>query len=182
MNETTPLPEQGLGDVNVRPLKPATVEDQRVYDSIAENYHKSNPEYIEALHDRVRTLFRNMEDMIHELVSAMSDSEMENANRQAGLEDSLIAQLREVALHHGYAIVVHWSRESDLDLIACPLTQQAEAEAFVSAIQAAVMTIVGSSDGEAKMNQHGQLTWSFHTVGGPVKLIVMPADTPREAI
>lgn len=92
----------------------------------------------------------------------------------------IIPALRRVAERYGYAIGVHGSLESDIDLIACPWTENAKpAEELKDAIAKALESITGMGyvhPEEAEHKPHGRLAWAIHTGGcGPyVDLSIMP--------
>ena len=84
----------------------------------------------------------------------------------------LIPKLREVALEHGYAIAVHGSMCSDLDVVAIPWVAQARpAEEVAEAIRLAVGGVFSRDlasfpkSGWAKdpeQKAHGRIAWSIY--------------------
>lgn len=105
--------------------------------------------------------------------------------------ERLIAPLRERARELGYAIGVHGSLKRDIDLIACPWTDEAvdaktlaEALRVVAAEHNGGIAFMGpyEADDEWFRNgcqpygkPHGRMCWSFHLGGGPyLDLSVMP--------
>lgn len=83
---------------------------------------------------------------------------------------TILPGLQEIARAHGYALAVHGSMATDLDLIACPWTDEAtDAETMIEAIRERVVAFfpVGYQlSGEMVPNPqpkpHGRLSWAFH--------------------
>ena len=86
--------------------------------------------------------------------------------------------LAEIAREHGYALAIHGSLQSDLDLMAIPWTEEAcDAETLV----AAVMRVAGAYLPQGREHRdpthkpHGRLAWSLHLEAGAyIDLSVMP--------
>ena len=108
----------------------------------------------------------------------------------------LIRALRHVAERYGYAIAVHGSLKTDIDLIAVPWRDSAVSQASVAeAIRKTAEQIIGSArqrDSDPMTKKPcGRLAWSFYLtphddIPGPyIDLSVMPVplatpETPRE--
>ncbi|MCE9566374.1 MAG: hypothetical protein K8U57_30490 [Planctomycetes bacterium] len=107
----------------------------------------------------------------------------------------LIGPLREKARALGYALAVHGTLMRDIDLIACPWTDDAvEAKTLAEELRKVAEKVnpVGVAfckdrmhadnpqffdDGCPGMKPHGRLAWSFHLGGGPyIDLSVMPRN------
>lgn len=102
--------------------------------------------------------------------------------------DLLIGPLRERAKELGYAIGVHGTLKRDIDLVACPWTDQAvPAEVLAEALRIVAEKVNGYAapnelevdeyfmDGCPGGKPHGRLCWTFHLGGGPyIDLSVMP--------
>ena len=72
----------------------------------------------------------------------------------------LYAELRQVALNHGYALAIHGSLHRDLDLIAVPWTDSAAAEeTLVKAITEAARGFIQSGNPEEK--PHGRHAYTI---------------------
>lgn len=97
-----------------------------------------------------------------------------------------LPQLQAVAREHGYALAVHGSMATDLDLIAAPWTEEAtDAETLIEALRAA---IGGAIRDETEFyhnparRPHGRLAWSIypdaesaqHSDGPYLDVSVMP--------
>lgn len=109
--------------------------------------------------------------------------------------DRLIGPLRERARELGYAIGVHGSLARDIDLIACPWTDDAvAAHELAEALRLVVETEMGAAfnledegddyfmAGRPGAKAHRRLSWVFHTVGTYVDLSVMPRVDEWQAI
>lgn len=104
--------------------------------------------------------------------------------------EAMIGPIREKARQLGYALGVHGSLERDIDLIACPWTEEAvPAKELAEAIRQTAaehnggIAFMKSLEAEDEFHQngcpgmkaHGRLVWSFHLGGGPyIDLSVMP--------
>lgn len=92
----------------------------------------------------------------------------------------IVPQLVEVARGMGYALALHGSMTRDLDLVACPWTEDAvPAEDLAAAIDAGVRwTTTGIMTGpEAK--PHGRQAWCIPLMAGAyIDLSVMPRVAP----
>jgi len=97
----------------------------------------------------------------------------------------LLPSLREIAREHGYALAVHGSMATDLDLIAVPWVEEAsDAEALMEAIReyfAGIFPEAVSTGHKIQPNPddrpHGRRGWSMHQphAGGPyLDISVMP--------
>jgi len=100
----------------------------------------------------------------------------------------LIGPLRERAKELGYAIGVHGTLKRDIDLIACPWSEEAvPAEVLAEALRVVAEKINGfAASNELEVDEyfmagspgakaHGRLCWTFHLGGGPyIDLSVMP--------
>lgn len=100
----------------------------------------------------------------------------------------LIDPLRKKARELGYAIGVHGSLKRDIDLIACPWSNDAvDACTLAEEIRKTAESICGYAflnpredddffrSGCPGLKPHGRLVWSFHLGGGPyIDLSVMP--------
>lgn len=105
--------------------------------------------------------------------------------------EQLIGPLRERARELGYAIAVHGSLKRDIDLIACPWTEDAvDARTLAESLRATAAEHNGgiaalgwasgkgpefTLDGCPGNKPHGRLCWTFHLGDGPyIDLSVMP--------
>ena len=96
--------------------------------------------------------------------------------------------LCDVARREGYALAIHGSVTTDLDLIAVPWGEGASApETVVEAIKSHVGACQFNLDEHGKETQeptlkpHGRLAWKFHFLGGAIDLsIVVPVDTDSD--
>lgn len=101
----------------------------------------------------------------------------------------LIEPLRKRARELGYAIGVHGTLKRDIDLIACPWTNEAvDPKTLAEALRLVALEVVGAAymippenedpfhiEGCPGMKPHGRLCWTFHMGGGPyIDLSVMP--------
>ncbi len=104
------------------------------------------------------------------------------------LFEKLIEPLRARARELGYAVGVHGTLKRDIDLIACPWTNEAvEAGILAEELRLVAAKINGYAflnpreddrhhrDGQPGYKPWGRLCWSFHLGGGPyIDLSVMP--------
>lgn len=100
----------------------------------------------------------------------------------------LIGPLRERARELGYALAVHGTLKRDIDLLACPWTEQAvPAVELAEALRVVAEKVNGFAapnelevdeyfmEGSPGAKAHGRLSWTFHLGGGPyIDLSVMP--------
>lgn len=109
------------------------------------------------------------------------------------LYEQLIEPLREKARALGYALAVHGTLKRDIDLVACPWTDEAvpahelaEALLLVTA-EVHGLAFMTPAEGNDRYHRagcpgnkpHGRLTWCWHLGGGPyVDLSVMPRTDP----
>jgi hypothetical protein len=90
--------------------------------------------------------------------------------------------LAEIARKYGYALAIHGSMLTDLDLIAVPWTETASDEktvmlAIVDHCNACGVNTMddGKNHHEPQAKPHGRLAWKiFMEAGGSVDLSVMP--------
>lgn len=79
--------------------------------------------------------------------------------------ERLISPIREAARALGYAVGVHGSLERDLDLIACPWTDEAADEgALIEAVRLAVQTTLGGKCWKSEKptgKPHGRRVWTL---------------------
>jgi hypothetical protein len=97
---------------------------------------------------------------------------------------AIIPILQEIGRTHGYAIAVHGSMATDLDLLACPWTDGAqEAEVLVEAIRTHFSLMFQVTHQEnPSIRSHGRRAWSMQfdqetgfAIGGPyLDVSVMP--------
>ena len=98
----------------------------------------------------------------------------------------IVPVIQDIGRAHGYAVAVHGSMATDLDLLACPwVDDAADPEALIEAIRGhmgCMFFVEGRQQPEAK--PHGRLAWSMHfhaeglQVGGPyLDISVMPRAT-----
>jgi hypothetical protein len=109
---------------------------------------------------------------------------------------ALIPALRHVAARYGYALAVHGSLKTDIDLVAAPWRDNAiRAPEFAEAIRRTAEIIIGfarirdcDKDRSPEKKPCGRLAWSFYltaydsTPGPYIDLSVMPRgieDYPR---
>jgi hypothetical protein len=92
-----------------------------------------------------------------------------------------IDAMRDAARAKGYALAEHGSLARDIDLVACPWTDDAAPAADVAeAIRAAAAeankgVAFLARDNACVVKPHGRLCWSFYLGGGPyIDLSVMP--------
>lgn len=104
----------------------------------------------------------------------------------------LIGPLRATARSLGYALTVHGTLKRDIDLVACPWSDEAaEARVLAEALRDTAREhnggIAHMKPGEDEDQWHlagmpthkplGRLCWSFHLGGGPyIDLSVMPRE------
>lgn len=79
--------------------------------------------------------------------------------------ERLLPVIRSTAREHGYAICAHGSFERDLDVVACPWTEEAtDTLAMVRAIQAALTADLGFEvvrSGDVGQKPHGRQVWTL---------------------
>lgn len=103
----------------------------------------------------------------------------------------LIAALRYVAYRSGYAIAVHGSLKTDIDLIACPWRDSAvSAGHLAEELRRTAEQIIGiarirEGDTPPTKKDCGRLAWSFYltsedTIGPYIDLSVMPMAETKE--
>jgi hypothetical protein len=92
-----------------------------------------------------------------------------------------IDYLREVAKQHGYALAVHGTMARDLDLVACPWTEDAVAGAVLAEALRRKLELcsgdVWSFEIGNGVKPHGRIAWTIvpHCGGGMyVDLSIMP--------
>lgn len=104
--------------------------------------------------------------------------------------DAMLPALRFVAYRCGYALAVHGSLKTDIDLIAAPWRESAvDASYLAEQIRLTAERIIGTArmreaDKNPEQKPCGRLAWSFYLqpegVEGPyIDLSVLPA-TPRK--
>jgi hypothetical protein len=104
---------------------------------------------------------------------------------------ALLPGLQQIAREKGYALAVHGSMATDLDLVALPWTEEADgAEALVQAIKTHLGLIFHPACPHANPDKrpHGRRTWSLCFdpasdlyIGGPwIDLSVMPLGRKRK--
>lgn len=107
---------------------------------------------------------------------------------------AIMPAIRYVAYRCGYALAVHGSLKTDIDIIACPWRDSAiSAESLAEKLRQTIEVIVGIArirEGDEKPTQKpcGRLAWSFYTtpkeqehMGPYIDLSVMPKSyTPEE--
>jgi hypothetical protein len=107
------------------------------------------------------------------------------AERTREYFDAMMPALRHVARRCGYALAVHGSLKTDIDLIAVPWRDSAPDAAYVAEeIRLTVERIIGTarkreSDKNPEQKDCGRLAWSFYLqpegIDGPyIDLSVMP--------
>lgn len=87
--------------------------------------------------------------------------------------------LAEIARRHGYALAIHGSLQSDLDLIAVPWVEDAaSAQVVIEALRAhceACLDIGDGRGGLAEVKPHGRLAWNLYMgAGAKVDVSVLP--------
>jgi len=97
---------------------------------------------------------------------------------------AILPQLQEIAQDHGYALAVHGSMASDLDLIACPWTKDvSDPEVLINSLCEYLGGIFKFTDTKAPTKlPHGRQRWqlffnpdSRYDIGAPyVDISVMP--------
>lgn len=95
----------------------------------------------------------------------------------------LYQMLAREAKEKGYALALHGSMGRDLDVIACPWTDEAvPAEDLVEALRSAIDGFLSAGDVNPTLKPHGRRGWSLHLVGSGtyIDLSVMPRreETP----
>lgn len=88
----------------------------------------------------------------------MTDDEKRRIAAPAAFYAALAATLRSVAAEHGYALAVHGSMATDLDLVAVPWTADASDP---EAIAHAIADAVGCPPGKPSAKPHGRLAWNI---------------------
>jgi hypothetical protein len=102
--------------------------------------------------------------------------------------DAMIAALRHVARRCGYALAVHGSLKTDIDLIAVPWRDSAPDVTYLAEeIRLTAERIIGTAetrkyDTNPTQKPCGRLAWSFYLqpegIEGPyIELSVMPKET-----
>lgn len=89
----------------------------------------------------------------------------------------LYQMLAREARKQGYALALHGSMGRDLDVIACPWTDEAvPAEELVEALRAATSSLISKSDANPTPKPHGRLSWVLHLTGSGtyIDLSVLP--------
>jgi hypothetical protein len=86
--------------------------------------------------------------------------------------------LAEIARQHGYALAIHGSLQTDLDLIAVPWIEEVSgAQELVEALRLHCNACMGV-DGKvpiAEMKPHGRIAWNLYMIAGAkVDLSVLP--------
>lgn len=78
-----------------------------------------------------------------------------------------LSHLQQVAREHGYALAVHGSMQTDLDLIAVPWVEEAaEAVVLIEALRDAINGYIRGpeyGDRNPAWKPHGRLAWSIYT-------------------
>lgn len=96
-----------------------------------------------------------------------------------------LPQLKAIAREHGYALAVHGSMATDLDLIAAPWVEDAAApEVLIEALRAAVGGIILDEDewqSNPSHRPHGRLAWSIYPAQGPGAPYLDVSVMPRRA-
>lgn len=98
-----------------------------------------------------------------------------------------LPHLQAVAAQHGYALAVHGSMSTDLDLIAAPWVEDAaEPAALIEALREVVDgQMFNDIDPNPSVRPHGRLAWSIYTRddqyrGGPyLDVSVMPPTSRK---
>ena len=111
------------------------------------------------------------------------------ANRERSAAYALVfashlPHLQAVAREHGYALAVHGSMRTDLDLIAAPWTEEAtDAETLIEALRSSVNGYIAQMEGEGwarnpEEKPCGRRAWSIYfadAAAGPyLDVSVMP--------
>lgn len=97
----------------------------------------------------------------------------------------LYAGLCEVAREHGYCLAIHGSLEHDMDVVACPWTDEAsDADTLAAALYERVKWIASRHDEwpiKSDTRAHGRRTWFFPLLQAPpsegrsgIDLSIMP--------
>lgn len=112
----------------------------------------------------------------------MKEPRLRNPARALAFACSL-AQLQAVAQECGYALAVHGSMATDLDLLAAPWTDEAtDAPMLIEALREAVDGWLREGiDHNPVSKPHGRLAWSIYVGEGATYLdiSVMPRQVPR---
>ncbi len=95
---------------------------------------------------------------------------------------TLYPGLAEVARKHGYALAIHGSIQTDLDLIAVPWVDDcADADTLVAALRAHCYLCLGQAEqidpkhADATVKPHGRRAWNLYMdFGAQVDLSVLP--------
>ncbi len=96
--------------------------------------------------------------------------------------------LATIARRHGYALSLHGSMLTDLDLVAIPWTDEAiAADALVEELKKYVGLLIDDTEDEDIRSRlptrkpHGRIAWRLSSwAGGSVDLSVMPRVTEKE--
>jgi hypothetical protein len=100
---------------------------------------------------------------------------------------TLLPPLSEAARSVGYALAVHGTMARDLDLVACPWTEEAaEPRALIDALMAVCGGKLGRVNGAGQridlpeLKPHGRLAWLIYLPGGEayIDLSIMPREAP----
>lgn len=116
-------------------------------------------------------------------------------SRTKEVYEAIMPALRHVAHRCGYALAIHGSLKTDIDIIACPWRDSAiGAESLAEKLRLVIEIIIGIArvrDGDEKpaYKPCGRLAWSFYTtpkeqehLGPYIDLSVMPiCITPEES-
>lgn len=98
---------------------------------------------------------------------------------------SALPMLQHIARGHGYALAVHGSMQTDLDLIACPWTDSASSAAeLVEALREAVDGHFLPINNDPRMRPHGRACWAIHMKDSPLYLdvSVMPRIVDKASV
>lgn len=77
-----------------------------------------------------------------------------------------LPSLKRIAQENGYALGVHGSMRTDLDLIACPWTDEvSEPEVLIEAIRSRISGVIFEEDSHPTKKPHGRLAWRIHPHG-----------------
>lgn len=103
------------------------------------------------------------------------------------------AEIRETARQHGYALALHGSLRSDLDVIAVPWTEDAsDEETLVKAIVETAGGFISPDPRSRGEKPHGRVAWTIHLGGCSgtipptdratyIDLSIMPKTKPQPA-
>lgn len=90
--------------------------------------------------------------------------------------------LTEIARAHGYALAIHGSMATDLDLIAVPwIDSAAPTDVLVEALRDHCQACldIASWDRNPEVKPHGRIAWNLYMgAGAQVDLSVVPVLTP----